>query len=191
MEEGEQYFGGQWPFQNSWESPLTRPIQVQVQQSLENRSGGLDLLWLRRERSVASLHYRQLLPAPHMERQVCDMYQLTSICSDVVCSAQLHEKDTCYCYGGLESLWREYSEWYHCGRNYYILNSPECFCCNGCCHDSKLILAEFWSGNDYGLLGQWNLEKGEPELSAQRYNPPPRNVLHEIHEVLLQTARFT
>ena len=22
---------------------------------------------------------------------------------------------------------------YHCGRNYYILNSPEYFCCSGCC----------------------------------------------------------
>ena len=27
---------------------------------------------------------------------------------------------------------------YHCGRNDYILNSPEYFCCNGCCNDWKL-----------------------------------------------------
>ena len=32
---------------------------------------------------------------------------------------------------------------YHCARNYYILNSPETVCCNGCCSDSTFKSGEF------------------------------------------------
>ena len=62
--------------------------------------------------------------------------------------------------------------YYHCRRNYYISNSPEYSCCNGCCNDSKIYSGEFWSCNDYNFLGEWNLEVGEPELSARRYKSP-------------------